>query len=73
MNPALSDVGGKDLVGGFVDAQVQLPPSSPASTLIVLTENSIRLFDRAVRTNHVTLSVDDRHDKVGARDRPVSV
>ncbi len=43
-----------------------------AST-VVPTENWIRLIDRAVGANHVTLSVDDRHDEVGARDRAVSV
>lgn len=41
--------------------------------MAVHTENWIRPIDRAVGANRVTLSVDDQHDKVGARDRLVSV
>ncbi len=41
--------------------------------IVVNTENWIRLFGRDVRANHVTLSVDGRHDNVGARDEPVAI
>jgi hypothetical protein len=34
MNSALSDISSKDLPGGFVNAQVQLPPGSLAHMLI---------------------------------------
>ena len=41
--------------------------------MAVHTENWIRPIDRAVGANRVTLSVDDQHDKVGARGSPVAV
>ena len=50
-----------------------LLPLYEAVSNAVHTENWIRLFDRAVRANRVTLCVDDRHDEFGARDSPVSV